>query len=141
VILPRTRHKPYPYFLFFPLPCPPPLRPRLPVAELPALSITPCVAPPLPFFFPRVCWNVDRSLFLSHRSGSGGGVTPGTIPFGTRLARTFRTRADSLPMSLVLFADAATPRLVLCEEAGGAGRSACSRDPVTSELRPSSTRR
>lgn len=32
---------------------------------------------------------MERSLFFSHRSGSGGGVTPGTTPGGTRDIRTF----------------------------------------------------
>jgi hypothetical protein len=46
----------------------------------------PCVAPPPPPGpFLLLPWlNVDRSLFFNHRSGSGGGVTPGTTPAGTR---------------------------------------------------------
>ncbi len=132
-----------PYFFFFPpLPCPP-LRPCPPVAGplAPALSTTPCVAPPPPFLLPRACWNVDLSLFLSHRSGSGGGVTPGTTPFGTRLERTPRTAACSLPASPVVLAEAVTPRPVTFDKLGSTGGGACSSDPVTSELRPSSARR
>ena len=50
----------------------------------------PCVAPPPPAaFFLRPCPKVDLSLFFNHRSGSGGGVTPGTTPAGTRFIRTF----------------------------------------------------
>ena len=76
------------YFLFFPFP------PVL--AETDELACrgvestaAPCVAPPPPPLF-RLPWlKVDRSLFLSHRSGSGGGVTPGITPGGTRRIRTF----------------------------------------------------
>lgn len=32
---------------------------------------------------------MERSLFFSQRSGSGGGVTPGITPAGTRDDRTF----------------------------------------------------
>jgi hypothetical protein len=132
----------FPYFFFFPFPCAPP-RPCPPVAEPPidTPSTIPCVAPPPPFLFPRACWNVDRSDFLSHRSGSGGGVTPGTTPLGTRRARTFRTGVDSPPVSSVLLAGGTTPGLVSCDEPGGTGGGACSSDPVTSELRPSRARR
>ena len=71
------------YFLFLPLP------PPLPPDAGEAFSTKPCVAPPPPFLrFPPVVY-VDRSLFLSHRSGSGIGVTPSTTPLGTRLLLTF----------------------------------------------------
>jgi hypothetical protein len=44
--------------------------------------------PPGPFFL--LPWpNVERSLFFNHLSGSGGGVTPGTTPAGTRDIRGF----------------------------------------------------
>lgn len=51
----------------------------------------PCVAPPPPPgpFLLLARLNVDRSLFFNHRSGSGGGVTPGTTPAGTRDVRVF----------------------------------------------------
>ena len=53
----------------------------------------PCVAPPTPPGpFLLLPWlNVDRSVFFNHRSGSGGGVTPGTTPAGTRDIRVFFT--------------------------------------------------
>ena len=56
----------------------------------PVSTALPWLAPPPPpplRFLP--CPNVDLSLFFSHRSGSGGGVTPGTTPLGTREARVF----------------------------------------------------
>lgn len=58
-------------------------------------ALLPCVAPPPPpgpFLFLPPCEipNVDRSLFFTHLSGSGGGVTPGVTPLGTLDARTFR---------------------------------------------------
>jgi len=78
------------YFLFFPFP-PPDFEDWL-AALTPAVSTAalPCVAPPAPFRL--LPWpNVDRSLFFNHLSGSGGGVTPGTTPAGTRDIRTFLT--------------------------------------------------
>lgn len=82
------------YFFFFPLPPAPPFAgvppPDDAVPPLSNPSALPCVAPPPPpAFLLLPCPNVDRSLFFSHRSGSGGGVTPGTTPAGTREARTF----------------------------------------------------
>lgn len=71
------------HFFFFPLP--PPLL-------FPLSTKLPCVAPPAgpPFLrFPPFVGRFVLSLFFSHRSGSGGGVTPGTTPLGTREARTF----------------------------------------------------
>ena len=87
-VLTRTRQgMPTCQIYFFRLPFGPPAPFALCPAPDPAASTTPCVAPPPPLR--RLLANVDRSLFLSHRSGSGGGVTPGTTPLGTRFMRTF----------------------------------------------------
>lgn len=70
------------YFLFFCCFTPPP--------DFGASTVLPCVAPPPTLLrLPDPCPNVLLSLFFSHRSGSGGGVTPGTTPLGTRDIRTF----------------------------------------------------
>jgi len=81
------------HFLCFLLP--PDLVPWLgvPPAEGAIISTfaLPCVAPPPPPGpFLLLPWlNVDRSLFFNHRSGSGGGVTPGVTPAGTLDIRVF----------------------------------------------------
>ena len=77
-------------YLFF-LPLFPPLLDTAPEgAGTESKFALPCVAPPPPPapFFLRPCPKVDLSLFFSHRSGSGGGVTPGITPAGTRFIRT-----------------------------------------------------
>ena len=65
-------------------------------------GVTPWLAPPLaPFLlFPKP--NVDRSLFFNHRSGSGGGVTPGVTPAGTRDFLTFFTGTGAFSGSVAV---------------------------------------
>ena len=117
------------YFLFLPLPPPPEPFPLPPVG-----SIAPCVAPPPPLRL-LPCPNVDRSVFLSHRSGSGGGVTPGTTPFGTRFMRTFFSFAGA-PAD----ADASAETEAACCCVCWGGGAVC-REPETAEGRASSARR
>lgn len=95
------------------------------------LSTTPCVAPPPnpPFRFLVPCPKVDRSLFFSHRSGSGGGVTPGMTPAGTRLVRTFFgffSAPSAARLSVIMLRSTR-------DEIGGGGGGADSRVKVTEE--------
>lgn len=67
-----TRKSKYHYFRFLP-----------PLAFVVGSADAPCVAPPPapPLRF-LPCCVVDLSLFFTHLSGSGMGVTPNTTPFG-----------------------------------------------------------
>lgn len=109
----------------------------------------PCVAPPpaplrrFPVLWPKF----DLSDFFIHRSGSGGGVTPGTTPLGTRDNRTFfavgltSTGSAAMGARVVVLASAVIPggtgggffSSELMTDAGSASR-AC-RYPLVSKSR------